>query len=338
MALTTITSHDGRILFDLPEFRQLSDSLNEYRHTKSPGNEQKYFDAIHDFLQFMNSYVCSIVAPNSLSPEEIIDELFVQESDTDRTVFANLLAMREYTMYLDNTLTQISAVKNADDVMLMLLADCEGLILYSENKINGIDAYGHYFSRNYESPRDIFWAINQIFALPQSVSQNYIDVRELQPLTTFLIRQFIETTINYALGIDWIEDKNGHPAHGLITPTINFFCDTTKHTNFTINQPLNKDSLLSIYKWSSEYVHTGLFSPYFVMYYAWFYISRLITPVKNPINIFTGKSRISFMHGDIQISNYNNLKAAYEQLINPNGKFTIHWLPEENVGAYILSL
>ena len=43
-------------------------------------------------------------------------------------------------------------------------------------------------------------------------------------------------------------------------------------------------------------------------------------------------------YGDIRIEHYNTLKSAFEHYISPNGKFTFHWMADESVGAYIISL
>ena len=147
----------------------------------------------------------------------------------------------------------------------------------------------------------------------------------------------IETTINNALGIISIENQ-GKQAIGQISNTINFFCDSSLHQGFSIQQPLSKDCLLAIYKWTNQYIHTGLQSAYYVMFYAWDSISVLITPPEKPIGIFTGKHRQSLSHGDIRIEHYNTLKSAFEHYISPNGKFTFHWMADESVGAYIISL
>lgn len=337
MALATITTANGRLYFDLPQFKNLSDSQEAYRKDKTPQNELQYFNAFRIFLDFVISYANTTIGTNALSDKDIADELFVSKTETNKNVYAHLSAMKVYAEFLVQTFTQSPIMKNADDIVFMMLTDCEQLIQYSEYKLNGITSYGHYFSRNYESTRDIWWAVNQLFALPQSVLEKYINVRDVQPLTIFLIRQFIETNINNAVGVDWIE-KNGKPAHGQISPTINFFCDTSLHNGFNIQQPLDKDCLLEIYKWTNAYIHTGVLPSYYLTFFAWTYISKLILPAKNHVQIYTGRSSLSLLHGDIRISNYNTMKKAYEQHVNPNGKYIIHWLPEDQVGAYILSL
>lgn len=338
MIISTFENMGQNFLY-LPEYSNLSQCETKYRQEKSIDNLMQYYDAFHRFLEFNIAYAADVLSKIHISQEESILAIFTDSASNDKLALAHLNAMKTYAEFLNKTVDSIEMMKYADDVVLTMLVDCEELLRYTEYTFNDIETYGCYGGRKGESPRDIFWAINQLFSLPQSISKDYIDIRNVQPITTFLIRQFIETSINYAIGIASIENQ-GKPASGHISKTINFFCDSSLHKGFSIQQPLDKDCILAIYTWSNIYVHTGLQSAYYVMFYAWDYISTLIAPPedKKQVLIYTGKYRQSSIHGDIRIEHYHILRQEYEQFISPKGKFTINWLPEENVGAYILSL
>lgn len=327
----------GKIYLSIPEFDRLRKRQEKYRRQTNYYNRKKYFDAFHVFLQFFISYANSIIT-NRPNNDEIAKEIFVKSTDTPNTVFAFLTAMQRYAEFLKDTFTNPKMMNNADSIVFMMLTDCEHLICYSELIMNKTNISRGYWSRRDESPRDIWWALNQLFALPQSVFEDYINVRDVQPITIFLIRQFIETSIYRALGIANIEE-NGKTAHGLISKTIRFFSDTSLHNGFAIRQPLDHKCLKEIYRCTNTYIHTGMQLPYYVVYFAWLYMRQLIAPSQTSVKIYTGCNSSSVMHGDIQITNYNLMKKAYENYIaRGKHKYVVNWLQEASVGAYIISL
>lgn len=332
-----IKSQNGITILNIPEFEGLSSCVNNYRHHKTWCKRRKYYKAFHAFLRFYISYANSLIANTPFTEEERIREIFVAPTSKDRELLAYVEALKEYAEFLDDAFNSVGMMHNADDVVFMMLSDCELVLRGVEQVFNNRSITGCYWTRGEINLRDITWAMSQLFTLPQSVSRSYIDVRNIQPLTIFMIRQFIETCVKRALGIIDIE-KSGKPAIGLTTPMLKFFFNTTLHNGFTIQCPVASDCILAIEKWTNKYIHTAIQSQYYIVYNAWMYVNQLIMPASTPVQIFTGRYSQSLLHGDIRITNYNTLKAEFENYINPNGKYTIKWMSPENAGSYVISL
>lgn len=334
-----IETQFGNKYFCIDELDNLSAAQDEYRRTKLISDRDKYFDTFHICLQFITAYADNHIGSNTLTDDQIAHEIFVSPSSLSRKIYAYLSAMKTYAAFMSSTMNDPKMMDNADSLVFMMLSDSELLVILTEHHVNHIDAQRRFISNRIKNAQDIRWAINQLFSLPQSLSQNYINTGDLQPVATFLIRQFIETIVYNALGIKSVKHKN-KPKHGLLSKTIKFFCNSHQHVGFSIQQPLNKDCLQAIYKWTNHYIHTGNQAPYYIVFFAWTYVYKLLALASTPIQIYTGKTSSSTMYGDIRISNYNTMKKAYEQAINtnPKEKLTVDWMPLDEVRAYIISL
>lgn len=253
---------------------------------------------------------------------------------------AHLFAAKSYAEEIRATVTDDCMMPNVDDLVVNLLSEFEDVLIVSERLLhhNVVDSKVYIPNTYNFELTDIMSAADQLMFAYATKSMSAYDYRNSQPYVMVQVRQIIENAAFNSIGVKGITTRNGGFASGVITDSLKFLSDSKVATNYSIKLPLDPVLLLLLYRWSCSFVHKGTLASGYIIFFAYFLTKKLLQQPLAPVRVYDGSFQLKYAHGDIRIDHFDEMKLAYTNKLNPNGKLNIEWLSVGNVGAYIISI
>ncbi len=167
------------------------------------------------------------------------------------------------------------------EFMLSMLAyDLFSIIRYTEEEILKNKLNYSMGSRPNQNAREIFDVSRIIFEIG-AVNPANLYLREVFPVSIFLLRQTIEVYGKRLLGFHSITNEQGQRATGVSTQVAwDFIKKETLETNSRITLPTDIDIIRKVEEWTNYYVHTGDIPEIHLIENA----IHLVTPLIYPLN------------------------------------------------------
>lgn len=339
MAIAKGTYPLGNTYLNIPEFVALSCCKSKFNACHGAKKRKAYHDAFIAFLDYMIGYANLNIGGISYQDAGAI--IFGGTKRITKNVCrSQLLAAKCYAEEIKDTVSDESLMANVDTLVTNLLSEFEDILVQSERILhrNAVDSKVFYPDTTTFTLQDIMSAADQLMFAYATKTMSNFDYRNTQPYVMVQVRQIIENAAFYSLGIEKITTLAGTTANGVITETLNFLIRSKDAVNYTIKLPLKPTLILQLYKWACTFVHKGTLSAGCKIYFALFLTRKLLEQPLAPIRIYDNTFKHSHEYGDIRIEHYQQMKSDYEGTINPRGRRIIHWMPVEDIGAYIISI
>ena len=180
--------------------------------------------------------------------------------------------------------------------------------------------------------------MNELFFIDDCKDLTSLDMRDIKPNFMFIVRQFMETIGNQIIGFECIVDKNNQPIHKFTQVAWDYLAQSNVAKQ-SVLLPFSVSTILKVSQWANSFVYARYLHVCYIQFYALDFINHLMRSPKNYVKCYDGKSHLSTLYGDFRINDYNSLKADFEKFIkSKNADASVHWLPLEKVGAYIVTL
>ena len=329
--------------------------MNEYtavvkymRHPNSKKARVAYVKKIKSFFKWFVDYADSILPQKDYQIGPMMPILLPLKNIKSATNLQShfrykIYLLRKYVNHIDQNITDKTADRYNHDLFSL---GCEMdfcICCYEQLRDNTKNFVPHTGMSNVLTIRDIYSAANELLYIEEAPDISKIYLRDLKPNVIFQIRQLIELYGKQIIGYKGIKNSTtGELIHKFTQIAWEFIEARNSKTNWNIVFPIDQSIIVRINKWSNRFVHSGTFTPTYIQAFILEIISKLIAPSANSIQIHDGTMKHSFIHGDIRINNYNNLKTDFQDYIDRKmgdpGKATIDWDSMDHVAAYIISL
>lgn len=309
------------------------------------------------FKQYYDGLCSHILRTKTYTDKELADHIFkpTWSSNLDQTVFKKHLYAGKKTLERFDLLVTPANFDNYKFVLTMLAYDLFDIVNYGEQKFRNTTLNFGMGTRSDQTAFEIFSTASGIFHLG-TIDPATAYLREIVPVTTFLLRQAIEVYGKRTLGYSAIKDKAGNGARVGTQIAWDFIEKEVMKSNSRITLPIDIAVVRKVEKWTNAYVHTGLIPDIFIIENAIAMTEGLVFPRNNVAN-YRGSRRFD---GTTQIRDYNAIKSDFEKFIaRPKAKnifkriwnwflrlfnldkkkvYVVEWMDVDKVDATILNL
>ena len=198
----------------------------------------------------------------------------------------------------------------------MLAFDMFGIIQYGEKKYRSVDLNFDMGTRPDQNAREIFDVSEGILHIG-TIDPETAYLREVVPVSIFLLRQTIEVFGKRSLGFHSVTDSNGNRSRNVSTQVAwEFIKSETLKSNSRIKLQANVDTIKKVEEWTNSYVHTGFIPEIFLIENAIHFVKLLIYPM-NKVRDYKNTTRFC---GTTQIKEYQSVKTDFEKFVNTSQK------------------
>jgi hypothetical protein len=279
------------------------------------------YAAFQDFKIYFDGLCEESLKSTDFTDDQLAQNIFKQKWKSSQ----DDLMLKKLLFAVKNTLSRYAKLINEDNfsqfnyVLKMLAFDMYGVIRDAELKYRNTELKFKMGTRPDQNAREIFDVSEGILHIG-TIDPSTAYLREVIPVSIFLLRQTIEVFGKKALGFHSINYHDGTRVRISTQIAWDFFKKETSKKASRVTLPANIDTIIKVEEWTNLYVHTGYIPEIFLIENAVHFVKSLIYPV-NHIRDFNGSAKI---YGTTQIRDYNQLKKAFEDFINldPN----IHFL------------
>lgn len=325
------------------EFVKILKRAQELRYRKSPYRKKKFYDAYVSFLDWVIRYINEENIPKHKQHDEVVNNLFLKTPKIDAQYASLILyVVRLYANRLKEQANR-KCVNNYLESIIFLVYDMgEAIVLYESirKKVHiNEDSLSMGYRKNI-TPHDLSEAAKHLVFFYEHENFSKLDFRNISPCSTVLIRQTLELLGRNMIGYQSIKDEKGKPIKKMTHISWDFLIKKKlAGENWRVTLPLNIKAIKKLNQWANDYVHNPWIDRSYIRYFGLDILLDLMQSPKEPVTCYNGKKSWNIDFGDFRIYQYNNLKKDFETFVlskKPDAK--IDWLPEERVGAYIISL
>lgn len=318
------------------------------------------YASFQNFITYLNSLKSATLKARTFTDKQISEQIFKRtwKDSQERMILEHHLFAANNTLQRLNGRITLANFDQYQFMLKMLAFDLFPIINFVETKIlnNTLDiSIG---SRPDQNAREVFDVCRLIFEVG-TINPINLYLREVFPVSIFLLRQTIEVYGKRLLGFYSITNEQGHRDRGVSTQVAwDFIKAEVSKIDSRIDLPTNIDVIRKVEEWTNFYVHTGDIPEIYLIENAIHLVKPLIYP-SNSTEINYRKSIV--FSGTSKIKNYNSVKADFEKFVNQRkkeklfkriwnwllitlrwkkkpSKRIVNWQPETSVDATIVSL
>lgn len=322
-------------------------------------SSQQKFSSFLTFKAYFDQLCNDVLKKTVFTDDQLAQHIFKQKwSDKQEEMI-----FKKHLFSAKNTLERYSILVNEENFLKynfairMLAFDLFGLVQYGEIKYRNTTLNFDMGSRPDQNAREIFDVAEGLLHIG-AVETETAYLREVIPVSIFLLRQAIEVFGKRALGFYSITDKDGNRIRNLSTQVSWDFIKTeVDKPNSRIKLQAHVDTIRKVEEWTNRYVHTGIIPEIFLIENAIHFVRSLIYPM-NSVKDYKNTKRF---YGTTQIKEYTALKKDFESFVQPSKRKTqigriwnkvlvwltlrkrpktvvVNWMDVDRVDATILSL
>jgi hypothetical protein len=295
------------------ELMSLNAFTSELRdNTKT--DTQKYI-AFTTFVTYYNTLVTATLGTRTYSNEQLSQHIFKRswKQSLETIVFEKHLYSAKKTLDRFSQYINATNISEYEFTLNMLAYDLFPLVAHVETTILNNTLSYQMGSRPDQSAREVFDVCRIMFHIG-TINPANLYVREIIPVSVFLMRQAIEIYGKRLVGFNSITDEQGNRARYVSTQVAwDFIKSETQNENCRIHLPVNIDIIRRVETWSNHYVHTGNIPDIYLIDNAIQFIWALIYPQNSTERNY--KNSIHFS-GTSSIDNYNSVKEDFEKFVN----------------------
>lgn len=334
---------DDTYFLSVPELTALRLASSEILSDKSDAATSAYANATLDYLQWFLNYTEGELKGKVFTDHQLVPQLFItgklKKSQLKEYYRTSLYVAARY---IDHIRVGINAksIMRYDHTLKSLGADLEWLIVHYEVLVKKTVPRAELSSgrRPYLSPSDILSATRELFFIEEREYISELYLRDIKPLVIFQIRQLIEVFGKNLLGYTEITDAHLMPVKKFTQIAWEFIELECKKADSRIELPFPITFVQTINKWSNNFVHTSYIFNSYVQFYA-IQVLLLMFNGAGKIRTYDEKKHSKYDISDIKIYRYNSLKSDFTDYLSSRlPGINVNWLPEKQVGAYIISL
>lgn len=284
--------------------------LSQSAKNTSFQNFYNYFTSLKNIVLPTLTYTDNQLAQHIFKtswPEDQAEMIFKKH------LFAAFKTLERFDAILDAT-----NIMQYEKLLTMLGYDLFTMVAWTEAEYKKTPVTYDMGSRPDQHAREIFDASNILFT---NTAYHPVYVREIAPVTVFMLRQTIEVYGKKTLGISSITDANGNYTRSVPTQVAwDFIKMETKKRKSRITLPAHIDTIRKVEAWTNYYVHTGFLQEIYLIENAIHLIRPLVYPRNSTEKDFEGKIRFD---GTAKIKQYNSVKTDFEAYVNQ--RRNINW-------------
>lgn len=318
----------------------------------------------HSFIAFKSYYddLCDFVLKKEIfTDDQLAHHLFAGkwQPNIDETVFKKHLYAAKMTLSRYHQLVTEENFASYKYALTVLAHSLFSNVKRAEEYYRKVPLKFNMGARPDQNAREVFDIAEAMLHIGTVDTQNAY-LREVMPVSIFLLRQAIEIYGKRTLGYFSITDKNGNRSRSISTQVAWDFIKTeVKKKDARIKLPTNIDTIIKVEEWTNRYVHTGDIPRAYQIENAIHFVKKLIYPLNNSVKDF---QNIVNFYGTTRISKYNSVKADFERFVNPAApprnplvkiwswlliqlnvrkkpkEIIVNWMPVRRIDATILSL
>lgn len=277
------------------------------------------YAAFQTFYTYFDQLKLAVLPTQTFTDKQLSEHIFKRQwkdNQAEMIFKKNLFAAH-------NTLTRLSTkitIANFTDyefLLKMLAYDLYNIVAYAEANYRNVTLNYQMGSRPDQSAREIYDISYTLFYIGSINPANFY-LREIIPVSIFLIRQTIEVYGKRLLGYTSITDEQGNRVRSVSTQVAwDFIKNEMKKSTPRITLPTHIDIIKATEEWTNYYVHTGNIPDIYLIENALHFIEPLIYPQNGTNRNY--KNSIQFA-GTSFIDNYESLKADFVNFINVQPK------------------
>lgn len=272
------------------------------------------FAALQSFYTYFDQLKLAVLPTQTFTDKQLSEHIFKRQWKDNQAE----MIFKKQLFAAHNTLTRLSSkitVANFIDyefLLKMLAYDLYNIISYAEANYRNVTLNYQMGSRLDQSAREIYDISRTLFYIGSINPANFY-LREIIPVSIFLIRQTIEVYGKRLLGFASITDEQGNRVRSVSTQVAwDFIKSEMQKTKSRITLPTHIDIIKVTEEWTNYYVHTGYIPDIYLIENALHFIEPLIYPQNGTSNY---KNSIRFA-GTSFIDNYESLKTDFVNFIN----------------------
>jgi hypothetical protein len=315
--------------------------------------------SFNSFKTYFDQLCDDILKKTVFDDDQLAQHIFRQKwpDKQEELVFKKHLYAAKSTLARYDKLVNEANFLQFNYVIRMLAFDLFQLVKYGEKKYRNTDLNFDMGTRPDQNAREIFDVAHAVLHFG-TIDPETAYLREVIPISIFLLRQTIEVFGKRALGFHSITDKDGNRSRNVSTQVAwDFIKFEVSKPNSRIKLQANVETIKKAEEWTNRYVHTGFIPEIFLIENAIHFVERLIYPM----NEVADYRKMVRFYGTTQISEYNSVKSDFEKFINPTRrqswlvriwrqilvllrlrkkpkKMIVNWMNVDRIDATILSL
>ncbi len=335
--------------------KQFADDL--HNGTLTPAAKHVSFQS---FIKYFDKLKVAALGSKTFTDKQLSEHIFKNtwKSDQEKLIFEkHLFAAHNTVKRLSDKVTALN-FDQYEFMLNMLAYDLFNTVAYIETKILKNTLNFSMGSRPDQNAREIYDVSRMIFEIG-SLNPANLYLREVLPVSIFLLRQTIEVYGKRLLGFHSITNEQGQRVKGVSTQVVwDFLKVESLKPNCRITLPTNIDIIRKVEEWTNYYVHTGDIPETYLIENA----IHLVKPIIYPLNSTEKNYKNSIVYlGTAKIKDYNVVKADFELFVNQTRQQNIfkrfwnwlmiaigqkkktrrrivNWRPESSVDATIINL
>lgn len=277
------------------------------------------FAAFQTFYTYFDQLKLAVLPTQTFTDKQLSEHIFKRQWKDSQAE----LVFKKQLFAAHNTLTRLSTKITAENfadyefLLKMLAYDLYDIVVYAEAKYRNVTLNYQMGSRPDQNAREIYDISYTLFYIGTINPANFY-LREIIPVSVFLIRQTIEVYGKRLLGFISITDQQGNRVRSVSTQVAwDFIKEEMKKTTPRITLPTHIDIIKVIEEWTNFYVHTGNIPNIYLIENALHLTEPLIYPQNSTNRNYKNSIRFA---GTSTIDNYESLKTDFVNFINTQQK------------------
>ncbi|MCZ2129801.1 MAG: hypothetical protein LC109_05975 [Bacteroidia bacterium] len=273
------------------------------------------FAAFQTFYTYFDQLKLAVLSTQTYTDKQLSEHIFKRQWKDNQAE----MIFKKHLFAAHNTLTRLSTkitVANFTDyefLLKMLAYDLYSIVAYAESNYRNVTLNYQMGSRPDQSAREIYDISSTLFYIGSINPANFY-LREIIPVSIFLIRQTIEVYGKRLLGYTSITDEQGNRVRSVSTQVAwDFIKNEMKKTTPRITLPTHIDIIKVTEEWTNYYVHTGNIPDIYLIENALHFIEPLIYPQNGTNRNYKNSIRFA---GTSSIDSYESLKTDFVDFIN----------------------
>jgi len=279
------------------------------------GNREKY-DAFIAFKIYYDGLCDFILKNQKFSDDQLTPHIFNSKwpEAQDDLVFKKHLFAAKMTFERLNKLIKEANFEHYEFLLSVVAHDLFSIIKVGEENYRHSRLSFVMKARPDQDPREVF-DVAEVMLHFGTIDPKNAYLREVFPVSIFLLRQTIELYGKRVFGFKSITDKYGNRTRSVSTQVAwEFVKREAKKKDSRIKLPVNVDTIVRIEEWTNRYVHTGDLQRLYLIENAIHFVGKLIYSMNEEIKDYEGKIKY---YGTTQITGYNAIKDEFERYVNP---------------------
>ena len=277
------------------------------------------FAAFQTFYTYFDQLKLTVLPTQTFTDKQLSEHIFKRQWKDNQAE----MIFKKHLYAAHNTLTRLSTKITATNftdyefLLKMLAYDLYNIVKYSEANYRNVTLNYQMGSRPDQSAREIYDISYTLFYIGSINPANFY-LREIIPVSIFLIRQTIEVYGKRLLGLTSITDEQGNRVRSISTQIAwDFIKNEVQKTAPRITLPTHIDIIKVTEEWTNYYVHTGTIPNIYLIENALHFIKPLIYPQNTTNRNYKNSIRFA---GTSFIDSYESLKTDFVNFVNVQPK------------------